>query len=124
MPETSGRASEVSRWAAGGPPCVHVIPGSGLAPFAADLHQHGPPLQNARLLPPPCLGCGVWPHPCSPLAGPPVNVALAIEVASIDHISEVNMVGAARLCPTRGRAPRGAERLTAEGGPCPHRSTP
>jgi len=25
-------------------------------------------------------------------SGPPVNVALAIEVASIDHISEVNMV--------------------------------
>ena len=25
-------------------------------------------------------------------SGPPVNVALAIEVASIDHISEVDMV--------------------------------
>lgn len=25
-------------------------------------------------------------------AGPPVNVAMAIEVASIDHISEANMV--------------------------------
>lgn len=30
------------------------------------------------------------PHP--PPAGPPVNVAMAIEVASIDHISEANMV--------------------------------
>ena len=41
------------------------------------------------------LGPGLSPtclHPCSFLAGPPVNVALAIEVASIDHISEVNMV--------------------------------
>lgn len=28
----------------------------------------------------------------SPPAGPPVNVAMAIEVASIDHISEANMV--------------------------------
>lgn len=27
-----------------------------------------------------------------PPAGPPVNVAMAIEVASIDHISEANMV--------------------------------
>lgn len=36
-------------------------------------------------------------HPL--FTGPPVNVALAIEVASIDHISEVNMVGAAGLCP-------------------------
>ncbi len=28
----------------------------------------------------------------SPPTGPPVNVAMAIEVASIDHISEANMV--------------------------------
>lgn len=28
----------------------------------------------------------------SPSTGPPVNVAMAIEVASIDHISEANMV--------------------------------
>lgn len=28
-----------------------------------------------------------------------MNVALAIEVASIDHISEVNMVGPGQLCP-------------------------
>lgn len=31
------------------------------------------------------------PHPTPP-TGPPVNVAMAIEVASIDHISEANMV--------------------------------
>lgn len=30
------------------------------------------------------------------LTGPPVNVALALEVASIDHISEANMVGASQ----------------------------
>lgn len=42
------------------------------------------------------LGPGLSPtclQPCCFLAGPAVNVALAIEVASIDHISEVNMVG-------------------------------
>jgi hypothetical protein len=39
------------------------------------------------------------PPPLLLLAGPPVNVALALEVASIDHISEVNMVGDRRSAP-------------------------
>lgn len=38
-----------------------------------------------------------------------MNVALAIEVASIDHISEVNMVGAASCRLTPGRGPPGEE---------------
>lgn len=40
-------------------------------------------------------GCVCVGLPCfltSSSAGPPVNVAMAIEVASIDHISEANMV--------------------------------
>ncbi|KAI2514607.1 gamma-aminobutyric acid type A receptor subunit delta, partial [Homo sapiens] len=36
------------------------------------------------------------------IGGPPVNVALALEVASIDHISEANMVGATSLCLRHG----------------------
>lgn len=36
-------------------------------------------------------GC-LLPFLTCPPAGPPVNVAMAIEVASIDHISEANMV--------------------------------
>lgn len=50
-------------------------------------------------LSPTCLGPGSF------LAGPPVNVALAIEVASIDHISEANMVGPTGLRPAPGRVP-------------------
>ncbi|KAK2505392.1 hypothetical protein MC885_018987 [Smutsia gigantea] len=46
------------------------------------------------------------------IGGPPVNVALAIEVASIDHISEVNMVGARQLHPSRRSAPRRGVELT------------
>lgn len=37
-------------------------------------------------------------------AGPPVNVAMAIEVASIDHISEANMVKYSVLHPSSGRS--------------------
>ena len=39
-----------------------------------------------------------------------MNVALAIEVASIDHISEVNMVGAGQPPPTPGCGPPREER--------------
>lgn len=39
-----------------------------------------------------------------------MNVALAIEVASIDHISEVNMVGAGRPLPWPWLRPPGEER--------------
>lgn len=38
-----------------------------------------------------CSGSDLCLSPLPP-AGPPVNVAMAIEVASIDHISEANMV--------------------------------
>lgn len=97
----SGRLSHLGHWTLGSweqlldplrPPCR---PGSDWPSS-----HTGCPL-------PACLGrhrthCHGWPemleicHPthCSFLAGPPVNVALAIEVASIDHISEANMVGA------------------------------
>lgn len=42
------------------------------------------------------------------VTGPPVNVALALEVASIDHISEANMVGASPHC-SLGCVPPGGE---------------
>lgn len=45
------------------------------------------------------------------LTGPPVNVALALEVASIDHISEANMVGASQHG-SLGCVPSGGEQGT------------
>lgn len=44
------------------------------------------------------------------LTGPPVNVALALEVASIDHISEANMVGASQHS-SLGCVPSGGEQV-------------
>lgn len=96
----SDRISEVSRPARAGRPAMSpspaAVPGAAAAP-ARRLRPSRPPALPRHLSPP--AKRSALP------AGPPVCVGMNIDIASIDMVSEVNMVSGGRARPAPGLSP-------------------